>query len=229
MHCINTKSFLLFTIASSTLYSAAIATECEELTTTLITFGDICFAEEGSDQCPASCQEGLDKLYMTCTLNITYEPELILAALFYASKPCEAIVEKIIIAQTANTCQSWGTLYLSTSFLFCDDDTTCSQFCKEIQDGLYGSCASDDKILTKDSDSGKMSSTPVSMVVAGADLDLGDACKEYADGKVFSSSSALSISTISFIVSLVVSSFCLFAYRRLRSRTFRQKMSHIIV
>ena len=219
MYFLYRKSFLLFAFSSLTLYTGAIANECEDQYNAITIFSNVCDPVAGSDQCPASCQESLDTLGTACSVDgatITGEPyqasTTLVAALLFVDEPCKSIVEDELLSQVDDTCQDWGTLYLSTPIFFCSDDTpVCSPFCQGVQDGFYRSCAVDDEVMTGDSFTGKMDSAPVSQIRFGGEIFLSKACKEYGEGKEFeesstSSSSVSSISIFPVILSLVVSS-----------------------
>eukprot|EP01083_Nonionella_stella_P260060 887193_1 len=129
MHFFSSKSFLLFAIASLALHSTAVANECEDQYYALTT--DACAPVEGSNQCPASCKESLDKLNTACSVDgATISDELyeastnLPAALFFVDEPCNSTIADELLARIDTTCQGRGALYQSTSVLFCDDDTT---------------------------------------------------------------------------------------------------------
>lgn len=185
------KSFLLFAVASLNLHSAAVANECEDQYNVLVST-DVCAPIEGSDQCPASCQESLDTLNTACSVNGAtigdepYDASAKLAqALMSTDEPCNSTVANELLARLDDTCQDWGTIYRWTPLLFCNDDTVCSQFCKGVQDGFYRYCAVDDEVKVVGMTNGEKFSTlaPVSEVIMDARHFLGSACKEYAEGK----------------------------------------------
>ena len=198
------ESFLLFSVASLSLYSAAVANECEDQYNVLTT-ADACTPLEGSGHCPASCQESLDILETACSVdgatisNEPYDPSSHLQSILFSlvDEPCNSTVADEILVQTDTTCQDRGALYQSTPVLFCDEDTVCSQFCKDVQDAFYDSCSAEDIITTKDPISKEMSSMSVSEVVKGAENYMGDACREYEKGKTFKTSSSDDASTTS--------------------------------
>mmetsp|Transcript_22583 Transcript_22583/g.33456 ORF Transcript_22583/g.33456 Transcript_22583/m.33456 type:complete len:227 (+) Transcript_22583:95-775(+) len=220
MYFLYRQSFLLFAVSSLTLYTGAIANECEDQYNAIIFLSNVCDPVEGSDQCPASCQESLDMLDTACSVDgatISGEPYQastnLAAALIFVDEPCKSVVGDELLSQVEDTCQDIGTLYLSTSVIFCGDDDTpaCSPFCQGVLDGFYRSCAVDDEVMTEDF-TGKVS-LPVSQIRVGYHAGLSEACKEYGKGKEFegsstSSSSVSSISIFPVILSLVVSSVC---------------------
>jgi hypothetical protein len=225
MHFINTKSFLLFSVATSSLYSAAVGSECDTFGANVL-FGGDCIVTDGSDQCPALCQSSLNEFLTVCGAEgATFHGDppdtvqLLLIADNFIEPPCEETLHKTIIAESDDTCQGWGILHLSTAALSCSQDTMCSQFCKDIQDGFYSTCASDDEIMIPATDGSPAYYNSASLLESIAEVFLSESCKEYAGDQTFSSStaggksssSALSVSNISVILSLVVSSFYLFA------------------
>ena len=69
MYFLYRKSFLLFAFSSLTLYTGAIANECEDQYNAITIFSNVCDPVAGSDQCPASCQESLDTLGTACSVD----------------------------------------------------------------------------------------------------------------------------------------------------------------
>jgi len=224
MYFLYRQSFLLFAVSSLTLYTGAIANECEDQYNAIIFLSNVCDPVEGSDQCPASCQESLDMLDTACSVDgatISGEPyqastNLATSDYMFLKEPCKSVVADELLSQVDDTCQDWGTLYISTAIFSCsknNDTPVCSQFCQGVQDGFYRSCAVDDEVMIEDSSTGKMDSTPVSQIRLGGEIFLSEACKEYGEGKEFneSSTSSSSVSFISIfpvILSVVVSSVC---------------------
>ena len=221
MNIFRTNSSFLLAIAffTATIVPSAVANECDDQFGLVALFGS-CAPVEGSDQCPATCQEGLDELDTICsgsTLNDEpYEgANGLLGLLTFVDEACSPTVADEVLAQTDDTCQEWATVYLATPIFFCNDDAVCSKFCKDVQDGFYLNCAAADEVMLEDSETGETNPAPVSQIVMGAGFFMGDACKEYEEGKEFkntssgdstSSSSALSVSIVAVIASFVVSS-----------------------
>ena len=233
MLLLRTKSSFIFAVAFliAIIVPSAVADECEDQFTDVILNGD-CRPVQGSDQCPAKCQGAFDKLDLACSVDgatLNDEPydssvNNLFSLLFFVNEPCNSTIADEVLLRTDDTCQSWGTLYLSTPILFCDDDTVCSKFCKDVADGFYSSCAADDEVMLDFGGTGEMKPMLVSQIVTGAGVFMGDACKEYEEGKGFlsvspsaapseppsgdsaSSSSAVSFSIFPVIVSFVISS-----------------------
>ena len=235
MNIFRTNSSFLLAIAlfTATIVPSTVANECDDQFGLVALFGS-CAPVEGSDQCPATCQEDLDELDTICSgSTLNDEPyagaESLLGMLMLVDKACSPTVADEVLAQTDNTCQDWATLYLAIPIFFCNDDAVCSKFCKDVQDGFYLNCAAADEVLLEDSETGETNPAPVSQIVMGAGFFMGDACTEYEEGKEFkntssdvsptaspvkspssgdsaSSSSALSISIVAVIASFVVSS-----------------------
>merc|ERR1719491_1745682 len=161
--------------------------ECEVQFTIFIS-SNVCDPVEGSDQCPASCQESLDTLDTACSVDgatISGEPYQastnLATALIFVDEPCKSVVGDEVLSQVDDTCQDWGALYLSTAIFFCsgDNDTAvCSPFCQGVLDGFYRSCAVDDEVMMEDSSTGEMDSTPVSQIRSNGESK---ACKEYGE------------------------------------------------
>jgi hypothetical protein len=215
MQILYTKSFLLYAVASLTLYSAAVATECDNRFWDII--NNDCTPASDSTVCPASCQTGFEELDIVCSadgmtlFNRPYDTtEAKLSALGIMDTDCHFAAGKAIIDQTANTCEAFEELYVMGAPIYCNRYYDCS-FCRDIQDGVNYYCTADDTIMMKDKDTGKMVSNPVSTIVKEMESRLSSfdyACKYYGAS---SSSSSFSIPAVSVIFSLLVSSVYLFA------------------
>ena len=235
MNIFRTNSSFLLAIAffTATIVPSAVASECDDQFGLVAFFGS-CAPVEGSDQCPATCQEGLDELDTICSgSTLNDEPyaaaESLLGMLMLVDEACSPTVADEVLAQTDDTCQEWADVYIATAFLFCNDDAVCSEFCKDVQDGFYLNCAAADEIMQEDSETGEVTPVPVSQLAMVAGFFTGDACKEYEEGKEFkntssdaptasptaspvssgdstSSSSALSVSIVAVVASFVISS-----------------------
>ena len=222
MNCFRTNSFL-FAIAFFTaiIVPSTVARDCQSRYLALSPFGGGCTPVEGSDLCPATCQEGLDELATICSVDgatLFDEPyeevTNLLSMLSLVDEACRPTIQDEVLAQTGDTCQEWADVYIATPILFCND-AVCSKFCKDVQDLFYLNCAADDEVIP-DPETGEI--VPVSELVTGVGILMGNSCREYEEGKEFeriggvsaSSPSALSISIVAIIASLAVSSAIIF-------------------
>ena len=191
MNIFRTNSSFLLAIAffTATIVPSAVASECDDQFGLVAFFGS-CAPAEGSDQCPATCQEGLDELDTICSgSTLNDEPyagaESLLGMLMLVDEACSPTVADEVLAQTDDTCQEWADVYIATAVLFCNDDAVCSEFCKDVQDGFYLNCAAADEIMLEDWATGEMITVSVSQLAMGSGSLMGDACKEYEEGKEF--------------------------------------------
>ena len=113
MYVFYKKKFLLFAVASfKSLYSEAVANDREGQYNALTT-ADAFAPIEGSDECPASCQEYLDRLITACSVDgatisdAPYEPSSQLQLILFSlvDKPCNSTVADEILFQIDDTCQ----------------------------------------------------------------------------------------------------------------------------
>ena len=105
MYVFYKKNFLLFAVGSfKSLYSEAVANDCEGQYNALTT-ADACVPIEGSDQCPASCQESLDRLITTCSAPYDPSSQFQLILFSVVDEPCNSTVADEILVQIDDTCQ----------------------------------------------------------------------------------------------------------------------------
>jgi len=213
----HTAVFLFIVSSAVIVLTLSAADDCDSLALAIIS------CEAINDACPTDCQDTVDSFHTTCSMdgatyfNSTYQDvaTLLGLGLLKENDACRDVILDKAVAIT-ETCQDWATLNLGSVIFYCGTSgVECPQFCKDMMDGLYGTCGSTDTYQTVDDDTGEITSNSIMLVEQGLRILLSDTCQGYQktlrfhseDSTASSGSGSGSGSMFAAIISVCVVSF----------------------
>jgi len=200
MMFVNINSVCMFLAASAVNFALANA-DCQSEYTAF--FSSDCVGTADDMACPSTCTDYLTSLHESCEdggtiLNEDNETELytvnkLLGLGMFVSDSCEESMQTVFLtASEDSTCSTLVETNSFASFFVCNgsddngDDDECPDFCKEVIDKMYLTCASTDTVGED--------KTSITYHATSLGSFRSDACNAYAADKTFSDGIGLSIS-----------------------------------